>query len=64
MHYKNPKALNNQARVKYVLSLRKLMNDYLESLKWFLGISRGITQPPSYTYNMGYLPSPFKVNQK
>ena len=57
----NPQAIKQ--RVKDILSQRKLMNNYLESLKWFLGTSRGITQP-SYTYNKGYLPSPFKVNQK
>ena len=61
---KNPKASNNQSRVKDMISRRKLKNDCLASLKWFLGTSEGITQPPSYTFNKGYLPSPFKVNQK
>ena len=58
------KILKPQTRVKDILSRRKQMNDYSASLKWFLGTSGGITQPPSYTFNKGYLPSPFKVNQK
>ena len=40
------KVSSNQTKVKDMLSRRKLMNDYLASLKWFLGTSGGITHRP------------------
>ena len=56
---KNPKASNNQSRVKDILSRRKLKNDYLASLKWFLGTSGGITHcPPTLTTRVTFQAHP------